>query len=52
MRVGYMHVSSESNHQITDLQRAALLATSVDGIFGGSGLQPHYNLEFRGALPL
>ncbi len=35
-----MRVSSESNRQTTDLQRNVLLAIGVDGIFGGSGLQP------------
>ena len=29
--VGYMRVSSESDRQITDLQRDALLAAGVDG---------------------
>ncbi len=40
MRVSYMRVSSESDRQTTDLQRAILLATDVDEIFGGSGLHP------------
>src|SRR4029077_6424737 len=31
MLVGYMRVSSESDRQITDLQRDALLAAGVDG---------------------
>jgi DNA invertase Pin-like site-specific DNA recombinase len=31
MMVGYMRVSSESDRQITDLQRDALLAAGVDG---------------------
>jgi hypothetical protein len=31
MLVGYMRVSSESDRQITDLQRDALLAVGVDG---------------------
>jgi hypothetical protein len=30
MLVGYMRVSSESDRQITDLQRDALLASGVD----------------------
>jgi hypothetical protein len=30
MLVGYMRVSSESDRQITDLQRDALLAAGVD----------------------
>jgi hypothetical protein len=31
MLVGYMRVSSESDRQVTDLQRDALLAAGVDG---------------------
>jgi DNA invertase Pin-like site-specific DNA recombinase len=31
MLVGYMRVSSESDRQITDLQRDALLEAGVDG---------------------